>query len=93
MSVEEGRVEVVATKRPDQMVRLEAGQGTLVQGTESVPEAKQSIEIEQVLNWQSGGFTFVDEPLLSVLNELERRFAVPFKCTTSFARTPTQLLE
>ena len=76
VAVQEGVVDVIAIDVAEQTVRLAAGQGTQVHGTESAPQVKKPIAIEQVLNWQSGGFSFVDEPLIAVLDELERRFAI-----------------
>ena len=76
VAVQEGLVEVVSTDLPEQAVHLAPGQGTEVYGTESAPSAQKSVVIEQVINWQTGGFTFVDEPLIAVLDELERRFAI-----------------
>ena len=76
VAVQEGLVEVASTDLPEQAVNLAAGQGTEVYGTESAPSAQKPIVIEHVINWQTGGFTFVDEPLIAVLNELERRFAI-----------------
>ena len=76
VAVQEGFVEVASTDLPEQAVNLAAGQGTEVFGTETAPSAQKPIVIEQVINWQSGGFTFVDEPLIAVLDELERRFAI-----------------
>ena len=76
VAVQEGLVEVAATDLPEKAVHLAAGQGTQVHGTESVPSAQKPIAIEQVINWQTGGFTFVNEPLIAVLDELERRFAI-----------------
>ncbi len=78
VSVQEGRVAVAAIEQATQTVHLTAGQGTRVRGIASAPEPRQPVAMEQVLNWQSGGFSFDNEPLLAVLEELERRFAVSF---------------
>ena len=76
VSVQEGLVEVVSPELPEKAISLEAGQGTQVHGSKTAPNTKKSVVIEQVINWKSGGFAFENEPLLGILDDLERRFAI-----------------
>lgn len=73
VEVEEGRVEVWGGG--DRSVILGAGQAArLDPGTGSLD--REEMVPGRVAAWRSGGLTAVDEPLVSILRELELRFGV-----------------
>ena len=73
VEVEEGRVEVWGGG--DRSVILGAGQAArVVPGTGSLD--REQVVPGRVAAWRSGGLTAVDEPLASILRELELRFGV-----------------
>lgn len=81
VAVAEGRVRVEASPT-DGAVELEAGQSVrVVSGSnELVPE---SIPVDRIASWRSGGLTVSEEPLASVVVELGTRFGVNISLASS----------
>ncbi len=77
VALAEGRVDVApsgsGTTAP---VALRPGETSIVTAdtTVTVPAAERPLN--RTLAWRSGGLAFVNEPLVSALRELERRFAI-----------------
>lgn len=57
-------------------VVLEPGQGTVVPGDSAAVRPPESIRMDHVVAWRSGGLAFVDQPVGAVLPTIERRYAV-----------------
>lgn len=57
-------------------VLLEAGQTARLAAAAALPTSPESVPADYAVAWQSGGFKFTDVPLATVLQELERRYAV-----------------
>lgn len=74
VEVEEGRVEVWGPGG-DRAVILGAGEAARVSPGAQGP-VRESVSLERVGLWRSGGLTVVDEPLATILSELSLRFGV-----------------
>ncbi|HSG48482.1 MAG TPA: FecR domain-containing protein [Longimicrobiales bacterium] len=74
VEVEEGRVEVWETQGSRSLI-LTAGQAARVApGAGGL--ARETVPLDRVGLWRSGGLTVVDEPLSAILRELSLRFGV-----------------
>ena len=58
------------------VVVLEPGQTTSVTADSNTVRPPRSVSIDAILTWRSGGIAFVDQPLGSVFNTIERRFDI-----------------
>lgn len=77
VTLESGRVRVVAPARGGSSALLEEAGATAVVDTGAVrPQRLPSARLERALAWRRQGFFAVDQPLEAILDEVERRFAV-----------------
>lgn len=60
---------------------LQSGQGTSVAADSTASRPPRDVALEHILTWRSGGVAFVDQPLGSVFNTIERRFGVDVRVT------------
>ncbi len=73
---------VLHRQGPDPVV-LEAGQATSVVGDSTAARPPRDVSLEPIVSWRSGGVAFVDQPLGSVFNAIERRFDVDVRAADS----------
>lgn len=85
-----GRVRVSAPAHPDEAMLLsEAGQTARVGDTTSMraPALSPTQNLEHVLVWRKQGFVADNQPLASILAEVERRYALALTIDASIALT------
>lgn len=84
----EGRVRVRATTQPEHTLWLTIpGQHVRISAHHPLPTQPEKIDPERVLAWQRGGFVVIDEPLATVLRELERSFGLRIELAGSLPLT------
>lgn len=71
-----GRVEVIPRVAASEPVTLLPGQSTRVVADTSRPQMPVTVPLQQALAWRTGGFSFQDQSLGSVIRALERRFDI-----------------
>ena len=85
VTVASGRVEVHANPEiqpantrlaSNNYVSLLPGQSTTVLADTTAPRRPVVVTLEHALAWRTGGLVFSNRPLVSVFNELERRFDI-----------------
>ena len=74
VAVSRGRVRVMA--QDSSAVELTMGERTRAVQSDPVLTVEAGIEVQRIAAWRSGGFVVRDLPLLAVLDEIERRYAV-----------------
>ena len=75
VTLAEGRVQVRATKRPDDSVVLaEAGQSSRVTTETASPTPPERVEVDHALAWRRLGFAVTEWPLSMIFAEIERRY-------------------
>ncbi len=76
VTLEEGRVEVAARERPEDVIELKPEHTAIVRGDTTLPARPVTRPVASLLAWRNGGFAFEDETLASVAAEIERRYAI-----------------
>ncbi len=80
VAVQSGRVRVSANRADvETAVELGAGQGTFVASNASAPGIVEDVSVDRLAAWRRGGFWLVDQPLLAIFRELERRYEVDIR--------------
>ena len=78
-----GSVRLSAVTSPDQSIIMEPGQTVSVQqGVEGFVVA-ESMPVDYALAWRKGELVFKDQPLATVLREIERRFSIDIDLITN----------
>jgi transmembrane sensor len=84
----EGRIRVRATTQPEHALLLTTpGQHVRLSARQPFPATPERVDPEYVLAWQRGGFVVIDEPVTTVLRELERSFGLRIEVTGSLPLT------
>ena len=93
VAVEEGTVQLAALHQSSTAITLEAGQSGHLARQSNAPVALDEAYILNALSWHTGGFKFPDNPLGTVVNELERRYDVRVNVSSKISLdTPVAIL-
>lgn len=82
VALEEGQVRLLGKEEASVPVMLRAGEVSHVQAA-AAPTPPETIAVERVAAWRTRGFAFSDQPFQSVIEELERRYAVEITVSDS----------
>ena len=74
-----GKVRVANASEPAFSVELSPGQMSRVSTQSHRPSPPRTTDLQQTAAWRTGRFVFIDEPLSTILMEMERRFAVEIR--------------
>lgn len=74
--VTEGRVAVRARAGAGKAVEVAANQMSRVDGPRGVPTSPTDVDATDRLAWRRGGISYVNQPVVDVLSDLERRFGL-----------------
>lgn len=74
LTVSEGEVEFYSAERPVDPVRVSAGQISRWNPERVTPVSPDSISLDDVTAWRENRLVFRNRPLITILNDLERRF-------------------
>ena len=72
-------------------VTLAPGQKSRVTGSGGVPSSPVPADLSTVLAWRRGGLAFPESPIGTILDELERRFAVEIRASQALRRDSLSL--
>ncbi len=76
VSVETGIVEVFAKEAPEEALRLVAGEAARVEDDSPMPSLYTAADPTAPLAWREGRFVYINEPLGTMFDEIERRFGI-----------------
>lgn len=74
--LEEGRVRFAASVALQQGVELAPGQMSRVLNTATSPSEPVEVPVDRFMAWRTGGMAFTDQPVETILAEIERRFDI-----------------
>ena len=83
VAVASGTVRFISHRDPENYVSLEAGQLARLTLESDTPKILDETNTENALSWRTGGFKFAAHPLGTVVDELERRFDVRIKISST----------
>ena len=96
VTLEEGSISVNSLSQPDQKTLMSPSQSITIYNQQPSPDSPQQLsthEVNEVLYWRSGGYSFHDETLSSVINELERRHDLTLYLPPELQRVPITYIQ
>ena len=82
VTLETGRLRL-RDARSRHTVVLEAGQASVVIGADTAPTAPHHADVDHILAWRPKKLTFLNEPVATILEQVEEQYAVEISVTAT----------